>query len=168
MNVLPMQSEPSEQSEQQVLPWIVINLEHRHDRMELLNKAFPDQVIERYNAVLHDDPEIGCRESHLAVIRIAKERNYPWVLILEDDCEPYPVFQTEFPKVLSYLWSHKSEWELYNGGSIPFTVRNYDKSILQIENWIAAQFIIVNSSAYDKLLNHDSTKHAKKIDDFVL
>lgn len=147
------------------LPWIVINMSHRTDRMELLHKAFPDQTIERFDAIRNDDPEIGCRESHLAVIRLAKERGYPWVLILEDDCDPYPEFQTEFPGVLSYLWNHKNDWEIYNGGPNPKAIKRYDGKMILIDDWISAQFIIVNSNIYDKLLSHDATK-PKKIDEY--
>jgi hypothetical protein len=147
------------------LPWIVINMAHRTDRMELLRKAFPDQEIERFEAIRNEDPEIGCRESHLAVVRLAKERGYPWVCILEDDCDPYPEFQTSFPDVLTYLWNHQDDWEIYNGGPNPNMTRRHKGNMIVIEDWISAQFIIVNSSIYDKLLAHDDTQ-PKKIDDY--
>lgn len=154
----------------QFLNWIVINLKHRTDRIERLRTVFPNQEIERFDAIQHADPEIGCRESHLAVIRLAKERNYPWVLILEDDCDPYPEFQTSFSDICMYLWKHKSEWELYNGGPNPYSVRYRTNTgtskLMDIANWISAQFIIVNSDAYDKLLAYNETKHPKKIDDY--
>lgn len=152
------------------LQWIVINLKQRTDRMELLHKSFPNQYIERFEAICHDDPEIGCRESHLAVIRLAKERGYPWVVVLEDDCEAYPEFQTHFNDILSYLWNNKTEWELYNGGPITGSVRRLcdaaGSSTVLIENWIAAQFIIVNSTVFDRILEYDIMKHPKKIDDY--
>jgi len=155
------------------LPWIVINMSHRTDRIQLLRETFSNKHIERFEAIVRDDPEHGCRESHLAVIRNAKEHGYPWVLILEDDCEPYPEFHTHFQDVLQYLWEHRNDWEIYNGGPNPFTVnrvggdcRAGGSTILQIQNWISAQFIIVNSSAYDKILAYDPTIHPKKIDDY--
>jgi hypothetical protein len=47
----------------QTLPWIVINLKHRTDRMELLQKTFfPNKGIERFEAIQHEDPEHGCRD----------------------------------------------------------------------------------------------------------
>lgn len=160
----------------QLLPWVVINLGHRNDRMELLHKSFPNQTIERFEAIQHEDPEIGCRESHLAVVRLAKERGYPWVLVLEDDCEAYPEFQTHIYNVLSYLWKHKHTWELYNGGPNPGSVRRcitaaaaageVSSTMLDIDNWISAQFIIVNSTAFDKVLAYDELKHPKKIDEY--
>jgi hypothetical protein len=152
-------------SEVAKLPWIAINLDHRKDRYEALQASFPGQHIERFSALQHSDPEIGCRTSHLAVIRLAKERNYPWVLILEDDCEPYPEFQTEFPKVCEYLWKHKTDWDIYNGGPNAEIIRKYDGAMLHIEGWISAQFIIVNSSVYDALLSHNVSS-TKKIDDY--
>ncbi len=156
----------------QPLPWIVINMEHRKDRLDLLHKAFPNQYIERFNAICHEDPEIGCRESHLAVVRLAKERDYPWVLVLEDDCDPYPEFHTHFADLLTYLWNNKDNWELYNGGPNPGSVQRSNPShcgqstILDIKHWISAQFIIVNNSAFDKILKYDSAHYPKKIDEY--
>jgi hypothetical protein len=157
----------------ELLPWIVINLGHRNDRMELLHKSFANQSIERFEAIRHTDPEIGCRESHLAAVRLAKERGYPWVLVLEDDCEPYPEFPTLFRDVLLHLWKHKDAWELYNGGPNPGSVRRCapageagGSTMLDIDNWISAQFIIINSTVFDKILEYDELKHPKKIDEY--
>ena len=147
------------------LPWIAINLDARKDRWELLQAAFPGQAIERFSALTDSDSEVACRKSHLAVVQLAKERGYPWVAVLEDDCTPYPEFQTELPRVLAYLWANRSDWDVYNGGPGHIgSVSRHAPKILRIGDWISAQFIIIQASAYDAILAHDPTRDLKKID----
>jgi GR25 family glycosyltransferase involved in LPS biosynthesis len=64
-----------------------INLDSRTDRRTLIEKeiscvGFPH---ERFPAITYDPPQIGCSMSHLRCLEIAKERNLPSVLIVEDD-----------------------------------------------------------------------------------
>lgn len=69
-----------------------INLEKRTDRKEhienILQKYNLFDISERYIAI--ETPHsgiIGCSQSHLNVLKLARERNYNNVLILEDDFE---------------------------------------------------------------------------------
>lgn len=66
---------------------LCINLEHRIDRKELLEKEFSQSgiKIEFIKAVADSNPELGCYESHRRCAQIALERNYRNTLILEDD-----------------------------------------------------------------------------------
>jgi GR25 family glycosyltransferase involved in LPS biosynthesis len=64
-----------------------INLDSRQDRRtsvenELSCVGFPH---ERFPAITYDPPQIGCSMSHLRCLELAKERNLPSVLIVEDD-----------------------------------------------------------------------------------
>jgi GR25 family glycosyltransferase involved in LPS biosynthesis len=67
-----------------------INLDHRKDRNEhCLNElskiGAPSEKIERFNAVKHKKGVIGCSLSHIECLKLAIERNYDNVLIVEDD-----------------------------------------------------------------------------------
>lgn len=67
---------------------IYINLDHRTDRRaqiesQLLQYGLTD--FERFSAVHNPLNGIGCSQSHLAVLRLAQERGYKNILILEDD-----------------------------------------------------------------------------------
>lgn len=64
-----------------------INLDHRTDRKEALEKELIELGLpfERFSAIKHDYGAVGCSKSHVAVLKLAKERKYPRVLILEDD-----------------------------------------------------------------------------------
>lgn len=67
-----------------------INLNKRTDRREEVEKELTDYGLmdksERYEAIYTPHSGIvGCGYSHLNVLKLAKERNYKNVLILEDD-----------------------------------------------------------------------------------
>ena len=64
-----------------------INLDSREDRRTAVEKeiscvGFPH---ERFPAITYDPPQVGCSMSHLRCLELAKERNLPSVLIVEDD-----------------------------------------------------------------------------------
>lgn len=58
--------------------------------------------IERFPAVARNPGGLGCSYSHRDVIRIAKERGYPYVIVFEDDFQ-FLVSREEFDKVLANL-----------------------------------------------------------------
>jgi len=67
-----------------------INLDKRTDRREHIEAEFAkyDIEAERFSAIPRPGQGIvGCGLSHLAVIKLAKERGYKNVLIFEDDFE---------------------------------------------------------------------------------
>jgi GR25 family glycosyltransferase involved in LPS biosynthesis len=66
-----------------------INLAHRTDRRseieyELENMGLSHQA-ERFDAILMKPGPFGCGYSHIGALKLAKERGYKNVLILEDD-----------------------------------------------------------------------------------
>ncbi len=68
-----------------------INLEHRKDRKEEtiteLNNFGIDNPI-RFNAIKDEkNGHIGCSKSHLAILKEARSKNYPYVMTVEDDIE---------------------------------------------------------------------------------
>ena len=70
---------------------LYINLDYRTDRKqqfenEMKNMGLIDKV-ERFSAFRTEYGATGCGYSHLAVLKIAKERGYKNVLICEDDFE---------------------------------------------------------------------------------
>lgn len=72
---------------------LYINLEHRKDRKENMEKFFkeaqiPDDKVQRINA-FHTPYNglIGCAKGHIAALELAKANNWKAVLITEDDLE---------------------------------------------------------------------------------
>jgi len=66
---------------------LFINLEHRKDRLEHVNTEFKKMGIdaERINAVKMNNGAVGCTMSHIKCIELAKQRDYEYVFICEDD-----------------------------------------------------------------------------------
>jgi GR25 family glycosyltransferase involved in LPS biosynthesis len=66
---------------------LYINLEHRKDRLEHVNSEFKKIGItaERVNAVKMNTGAVGCTMSHIKCIELAKQRDYEYVFICEDD-----------------------------------------------------------------------------------
>lgn len=66
-----------------------INLAHRTDRRSEIEHELEtmglSQQAERFDAILMKPGPFGCGYSHIAVLKLAKERGYKNVLILEDD-----------------------------------------------------------------------------------
>jgi glycosyl transferase family 25 len=66
-----------------------INLDRRQDRRIQVEETLTTLGIqgERFTAIAREPGGIGCTQSHIAVLKLARERNYPSVLIFEDDFE---------------------------------------------------------------------------------
>jgi GR25 family glycosyltransferase involved in LPS biosynthesis len=143
---------------------LVINLPERKDRWEDMEKDLEswDVPFERVDAVKMTPGWKGCSLSHKKCIEIAKQRKYPWVLILEDDCKLYPDTKKRFEKLLERLWTMRYHWEIFTGG--PTQIRNArvmyeDPLLFQVESY-STHFILVPEHTYDKILNeiNENTK----------
>jgi GR25 family glycosyltransferase involved in LPS biosynthesis len=66
---------------------VYINLDKRTDRREEIETELAKCSLsgERFAAIERRPGIVGCGYSHLAVLKMAKERNLPEILILEDD-----------------------------------------------------------------------------------
>lgn len=69
---------------------IYINLDKRKDRRQEVEQEFktlgiPATKYERFPAISEYHPKESCTRSHLAVLRLALERGYENILVLEDD-----------------------------------------------------------------------------------
>jgi len=138
-------------------PILVINLEHRTDKWEQIQKDFQDWPVklERVSGIKHDNGWKGCYLSHLKCVKIAKERNYPWVLYLEDDCMLMPDAKQRFTKLLPFLWNARQHWDFFMGGLNCLTgcgLVNAEE-ILYIAKGFGAHFCLIHSNTYDRVLD---------------
>jgi len=84
---------------------------------------------------------LGCRESHLSIVRLAKERNYEKVLIFEDDV----VMTQNLNTLLNANEAIFNDWDvLYFGGLIEHFFRN------QI---VCLHAYAIRKSVFDDVLN---------------
>ena len=95
-----------------------INLDERTDRWEQAQKEFEKLGIthvNRFSAIKHEKGAIGCRESHLSIIKEAKKLGLSNVLIFEDDVLVLEDNITKINNSLSEL--KKTPWELFYFGA---------------------------------------------------
>lgn len=153
----------------------VINLKSSKDRWETIQKSFePTGItlhrIEPEKPRKHLDklskPDIGAQSlflTFLKLVKMAKKKGLPEILILEDDCKPAPKFLELWPKVKEWLDSNVDTWDIYSGGS------NYIKTPKLIGSsgsikffdpisMHSAHFIYIHSGAYDSFITAYETK----------
>ena len=107
---------------------ICINLERRPERWEQMRSKFERceiQGVERFSAIdgeqaiippnWSDSPgAYGCLRSHLEIIKEARRRGWPNVLIFEDDAALDPQLHEKFS---SYFEQVPSDWEMLHFGA---------------------------------------------------
>lgn len=139
-------------------PTLVINLADRPEKWKKTVETFsmfPVQ-LERVDAVKASPGWKGCSASHLKAIRLAKERNYEWVIILEDDAQFSNEGYKQFLDLLPILHKRRDEWDIFLGGAtmidnvrqISHTPRLYQAGAY------TAHFCLIHKNAYDKILDN--------------
>jgi len=108
----------------------------------------------------------GCLCSHVGVIEYAKSQQWPYVLILEDDCE----FEPYTNKVLGLVAEQikKLDWDmLYLGGNQKRygLKKRVAKNILSVTGITLTHAYMVRASIYDKVIA-EAPKSGRTIDDF--
>jgi glycosyl transferase family 25 len=133
-----------------------INLAHRQDRRTEIERELDAFGLsyERFDAISTPGcGSIGCSYSHLGVLKLARERGYKNVLILEDDFQ-FKVSKADFEKGLSILFGMPKQFDVcmlgynLNNGEVltefPELTRVYDAQTMS--------GYIVHNSMYDSLI----------------
>ena len=101
---------------------VYINLEHRRDRKEHVEKqmASINIPVERFNAIRLKNGAIGCSMSHVKCLETAKKMKLPHILICEDDIaftNPY-LFKENLAK---FEENEEINWDLLiiGGNNVP-------------------------------------------------
>jgi len=141
-------------------PILVINLDDRNDRWIEIQKSFKEwPLLERVSAIKESPGWKGCLKSHLKAIKIAKERNYEWVLVLEDDCVVKHDSLERFKNLLPILFNRKEEYDVFLGGCTVLDdaiIMQYYPPIFKIKAY-TTHFCLYHSKSYDKLLLNPSS-----------
>ena len=127
---------------------LYINLDKRTDRRTLMENQLsvfePDKVI-RIPGVLHKNGYYGCTRGHITALKMAKEKGWENVLILEDDAvwanveKAYPVFQKLIEQPYDVIML---------GG----TYADYDINTYRVKFAFSAASYVVHNSYYDTLI----------------
>tara|TARA_R110002020_G_scaffold68611_4_gene179458 strand:+ start:3881 stop:4513 length:633 start_codon:yes stop_codon:yes gene_type:complete len=140
-----------------------VNLDERKDRWEQAKKEFSKLGIEnvtRFSAVKHENGAIGCRDSHLGIIREAKELGLDNVLIFEDDLLVLDEHVDKINLALKDL--DTVDWDLfYFGATVDPNVGRLQRATdnLVLTNWAyTTHAYAVPSRLFDFILN-EAPKH---------
>jgi glycosyl transferase family 25 len=133
-----------------------INLEHRTDRKEEIESELDSYGLqyERFNA-FYTPPDgfIGCAQSHLAVLKMARERGYKNILIVEDDFK-FVVSKEEFEDKLNTLFTSGLDFDIC---MISYIVQksedvNEFPFVKRVLNGQTTSGYIIREQFYDKLI----------------
>ena len=151
----------------------VINLDSNTERWERIQKDFQNSSISlmRVSAIKEENGHLGCGKSFQKIVAMAKDENtknpdtFKTVLIFEDDNMPLKDFDNRWKITKQWLDSNMDSWDIFNGGILFNNEKEFTATLkttldsnvkLFIPNYFyAANWIYINSSAYDKVLAWD-------------
>lgn len=134
-----------------------INLDKRNDRKEEIENELKlmslEDKSERYSAISFSPGIVGCGYSHANVLRIAKERGYKNVLILEDDFQ-FLVSKEVLEENLNLFFENVKEYDVcmlaYNIQKWKETEHPFLMKVLEAQT---ASAYIVHERFYNRLIN---------------
>ena len=135
---------------------LFINLKQRADRLQHVTNEFIKMKIkaERVDAVYDKVGAIGCTMSHIKCLEIAKQRNYEYVFICEDDID-FKNPELLMTNLQKFYDNKKLNWDILIIGG------NNAPPYQQVEDYCARVFYcrtttgyIVKKDMYDVLLEN--------------
>jgi len=166
------------------IPKFVINLERRPDRLESITKEmkYMNWDFERFPAI-DTNSYMGVTRSTLEIIKIAKEKKYPKIMIIEDDC----IFMPYAKSLIDTIESSYAnlEYRIFNLGPTHNREVNISKNydlLLDLTNLpeapedargiYGANMVIYDESVYDSMFEISNTAFASgdfyyALDDFT-
>lgn len=128
-----------------------INLDIRTDRRLQFEEECQKMniVVERFPAIKHDIGGIGCTESHIAVLKKARDLKLESVTIFEDDFQ-FLISREEYDQILSNLPND------YDVVMLSYNMRQsepYNEMFGKVIEVQTASGYIVHSRFYDNLIN---------------
>ncbi len=136
---------------------LYINLEKRNDRKNQIEGELKKEDFynfKRFDAIKEDKGYLGCSKSHIECLKIAKQNDYPNVIIFEDDFE-FIIDKNEFHTLLNHLLTVDYDVFILSYNTIPSNITKTDDPLLcRIKNTQTASGYIVKRKYYDKLINN--------------
>jgi hypothetical protein len=132
-----------------------INLEHRKERDLITRQELKKLGIKkpnRFNAITHEIPLVGCARSHIGCLEKAKELNWDYVIIFEDDLkiESKKKCIEKFNKYIK-----QDFWDvLYLGIWNYLPPQKIKDDLGKVVRGSCLHAYIVKSHYYDTLINH--------------
>ncbi len=140
---------------------LVINLPERTERLKQFKQELvylPCSNLQIVEGIKHPLPFKGIAQAHLNCISIAKGNEWPYVLIMEDDCVFQGTVET-YDYLLNAIKDLPENWEVLLGGIYNGKTEPFNNNWSRVGEFCGLHFYIVNSKAYDKILAWDGTQH---------
>ncbi len=143
-----------------------INLESRTDRRKHVESQLKSLGwnYERFNAVKTNSGRVGCSISHLRLLKMAKEKELPYIVIIEDD-----IHFTNIPKFKSlhkHFIEKVSEFDVYLlAGNLRPPVEKITNDIFKISMSYTTTGYIVKNHYYDTMIENIKQGITKLIKD---
>jgi hypothetical protein len=130
-----------------------INLDHRTDRRAEFEAeaATMGLACERFSAIRGNPGLVGCGYSHLAVLKLARDRGYESVLIFEDDFQ-FLVDKTSFWSLMNEVQKEAASYDVIMLGYNIQHSEPYSDHLLKIMEAQTASAYFVHSRMYNHLI----------------
>lgn len=139
----------------------VINTAKREDRRQSFESMLLRAnigVVKRFEAIVDiKDSAYGCAQSHLAIIRIAKERGLENILIFEDDAQFVESFSKQIEPALTEL--AQLDWNFfYLGGRMISPAKRISSNLARVGMVYTTHAYAVNHTMYDEILKYNHSR----------
>lgn len=134
--------------------YFYINLDRRTDRRSEVEDEFQKigLTVERFPAIDRKPGIVGCGLSHLAVLKIARERGLQNVLIFEDDFQ-FLVSKERFWDLVTELFESGVHYDVVMLGYSLEKKEKFNDLLYKVIEASTASAYIVNERFYDKLID---------------
>jgi mannosyltransferase OCH1-like enzyme/GR25 family glycosyltransferase involved in LPS biosynthesis len=160
----------------------VLNLKEREDRRtEILQDLKDTKVfnIHFFESIKHPKGWMGCGLSHISIVKYAKNKNLPYIIVAEDDFQ-IKVSDDKLLEILNLLTSNLEDWDIFNGCPTFFEkqakgetikfykpCKNLENDFIKVNWGQSASFIIYSATSYDKWLNFPFTSQSDINDQYL-
>jgi len=130
-----------------------INLAKREDRRAEIEKELLsiDLDFERFEGIEKSPGIVGCGYSHLAVLKMARERGLSNVLIFEDDFELL-VSKEEFWRNINTFFESRIPYDVLMFSYNIEKSQPFNDLVFKVDSTTTASAYVVNSYFYDTLI----------------
>ena len=140
-----------------------IHLPHRTDRrahLENMQSKYPSVKIHLVEGIRNENSNLGCQLSHKKCVQMAKDAGWPYIIVLEDDCDFWlsdAHLRVAFETMIDYHACHP-DVDIVNGcGNLDtFVVTSCEKFkqmyFLQSPKVFTGHCILYGARVYDKIL----------------
>lgn len=132
-----------------------INLEERTDRKKHIEKQLESLgwCYERFNAIKTKSGRVGCSMSHLKLLTMAKEKNLPYIVIIEDDIHFTNI--QKFNELYKHFVDTNIDYDVYLlAGNLRPPVQRINPHLLKISLSYTTTGYIVKQHYYDTLIQN--------------